>query len=205
MPAAEPAAPCAPRIGPTNSTRSSSDSGFGPRGRASTSTPLGITSYSPPNQRRPVHAAASETAIRALSWLNFRRAPSRFAIVFGQPLGRVGVEGADDGRAGERAGVPAQHRRRRLVDVDDVEAPGLELASHRGHRGGKRRQVRDGAVGGEPDRSLERDQVVGAARGSAARAVEHPAEAVRRIPRAPAPAPRGRARSALRRGPRRGG
>jgi hypothetical protein len=42
-----------------------------------------MISYSPPNQRRPVQAAASETAIRFASWLNLRRAPSSVATWFG--------------------------------------------------------------------------------------------------------------------------
>ena len=49
-------------------------------GAASTSTPLGMIVYSPPNQRRPVQAAASETAIRAESRLKTRRAPSALAM-----------------------------------------------------------------------------------------------------------------------------
>jgi hypothetical protein len=48
------------------------------------STPLGTIVYSPPNQRRAVQAAASETAIRAESWLKRRRAPSRVATWFGK-------------------------------------------------------------------------------------------------------------------------
>ncbi len=55
-------------------------------GAAATSTPFGTIRYSPPNQRRPVHAAASETAIRAESWLNLRRAPPTVAIPFGNPF-----------------------------------------------------------------------------------------------------------------------
>ena len=54
--------------------------GFGPLGAASTSTPLGMIVYSPPNQRRAVQAAASETAIRAESRLKTRRAPSALAM-----------------------------------------------------------------------------------------------------------------------------
>ena len=46
---------------------------------ASTSTPLGMIVYSPPNQRIPVQAAASETAIRAERRLNMRRAPKALA------------------------------------------------------------------------------------------------------------------------------
>ena len=42
--------------------------------------------YSPPNQRRAVHSAALETAIRAESWLKRRRAPSRLAVWFGKAL-----------------------------------------------------------------------------------------------------------------------
>ncbi len=50
------------------------------------STPFGMIVYSPPNQRRPVQAAASETAMRAESWLKRRRAPSRDATWFGKAL-----------------------------------------------------------------------------------------------------------------------
>ncbi len=60
--------------------------GFGPAGAASMSTPLGTIAYSPPNQRRPVQAAASETAIRAESLLKPRRAPGRVAMWFGIAL-----------------------------------------------------------------------------------------------------------------------
>ena len=142
-----------------------------------------MTRYSPPYQRRPVQAAASETAIRAWSWLNLRRAPSRLATAFGHPLGRVGVEGADDGGVGERAGVPAEHRRGRLVHVDDVEAPGAQLAAHLEHGAGEGGQVGDGAVGAVADGASQRDQVVGAASPLGRRAVERSAEAVGRVPR----------------------
>ena len=71
---------------PTKRRRSSSLVGLGPCGAASMSTPFGTIVYSPPNQRRPVQAAASETAIRAESWLNRRRAPSRVETWFGKAL-----------------------------------------------------------------------------------------------------------------------
>jgi hypothetical protein len=50
------------------------------------STPFGMIVYSPPNQRRAVHSAACETAMRADSWLNSRRAPSSVAVWFGNAL-----------------------------------------------------------------------------------------------------------------------
>jgi hypothetical protein len=45
-----------------------------------------MISYSPPNQRRPVQAAAWETAMRAESLLSTRRAPSTFATWLGSAL-----------------------------------------------------------------------------------------------------------------------
>ena len=47
------------------------------------------------------------------------RAQQRGDVV-GHRLGRVGVEGADDGRAAEGGGVPGDQRRGRLVHVDHV-------------------------------------------------------------------------------------
>ena len=67
------------------------------------STPFGTIVYSPPNHRRPVQAAASETAIRAESWLARRLAGCRC--------------------------VPADVRRERLVHVDDVVVAGAKLAT----------------------------------------------------------------------------
>jgi hypothetical protein len=96
-------------------------------------------------------------------------------------LRRVGVERPDHGGVGKRAGVGGQHRRRRLVDVDDIEAPGAKLAAHRRHRVGKDREVGDRAVGGEPDRPAERDQVVGALANLGAGAVQEPGAAIRRV------------------------
>ena len=64
---------------PTKRIFSSSPGIFSPVGGASTSTPLGMIVYSPPNQRIPVQAAASETAIRAERRLNMRRAPNALA------------------------------------------------------------------------------------------------------------------------------
>ena len=103
--------------------------------------------------------------------------------LLGQELRRVGVEGADDGRAAEAAGVPAEDRRGRLLDVDDVEAAVAKLAAQLAIASGKTDEVRDRAVGAEADRAAERRQVVGhrpdARSGSA---VERTAEAVRRVP-----------------------
>ena len=98
-------------------------------------------------------------------------------------LGRVRVERPDHRRVGERDGVPAQKRCDRLVNVDHVEASGAKLATHRGDCPGGRRQVGDGAVRAEADRAAERDQVVGARPLRGRRAVQHAAEAVRRVPR----------------------
>jgi hypothetical protein len=47
---------------------------------------LGTIAYSPPNQRRPVQAAASDTAILAESLLKARLAPSRVAMWLGSAL-----------------------------------------------------------------------------------------------------------------------
>ena len=46
------------------------------------------------------------------------------------------------------------------MDVDDVEAAGLELAAQPLEPGRRERQVRDGAVGGNPDGAAERDHVL---------------------------------------------
>ena len=100
---------------------------------------------------------------------------------FGDPLGRVGVEGADHRGAGEGAGVPAEHRRGRLVDVDDVEAPGAQLAAHLEHAAGEDGQVGDRAVGAVPHAASQRDQVVGRGSPLGRGAVERAAEAVRRV------------------------
>ena len=101
----------------------------------------------------------------------------------GDPLGRVGVEGPDHRGVGEGAGVPGEHRRGRLVHVDDVEASGVQLAAHLEHGAGEGGQVGDRAVGAVPHAASHRDQVVGAASPLGRGAVEHSAEAVRRVPR----------------------
>ena len=48
-------------------------------GDAGTSTPLGMIRYVPPKKRRPVQAAACETAMRTCSRFSRRRAPKKFA------------------------------------------------------------------------------------------------------------------------------
>ena len=98
-------------------------------------------------------------------------------------LGRVGVEGADHRRAAEGVRVPGDQRRRRLVDVDHVVAPGAQLAAHPDQPVGERGQVRDGAVGAEADGPAERDQVVGRGRGPRARSGA--GDALRRVGRIP--------------------
>ncbi len=123
----------------------------------------------------------------------------------GRPLGGVGVEGPHHRGIAERARVPAQQRRRRLVHVDHVEAAGAQLAPHLGHRVGKGRQVGDGAVGADPHAAPQRDQVLGAASHLGRGAVERLAEAVGRIPGSQRAQLRGHGRSAPRRAPRHGG
>ena len=59
------------------------DRASGRTGGPSESTPLGMIVYSPPNQRLPVQAAASETAMRACSWLKRRLAPPMTRALFG--------------------------------------------------------------------------------------------------------------------------
>ena len=66
------------------------------------------------------------------------------------PLGRIGVERADHRGAVEAARVPADHRRDRLVNVHDVEAPCSQLAA-----AGERR-FPETRTGSRPIRSLER-------------------------------------------------
>ena len=78
------AAPCAPRGGRRRGSAAPPRAPSARCGGASTSTPLGMIVYSPPNQRRPVQAAASETAIRAERRLNMRRAPSAAGDVVGE-------------------------------------------------------------------------------------------------------------------------
>ena len=75
--------------------------------------------------------------------------------------GRVAVERADHRRARRLDRVPADERRIRLVHVHDVVAAVAQLAAERGHRVRRDRQIRHGAVDGEPHRPAERDQVVG--------------------------------------------
>ena len=71
---------------------------------------------------------------------------------------RVAVEGADERRGGGCERLPADHRRDRLVQVDDVEVARAQLAPQpRADREG-RGAVRDGAVGRPADRGTERDQ-----------------------------------------------
>jgi hypothetical protein len=63
----------------------------------------------------------------------------------------VAVEGADQRRARGVERVVADPRRVRLVDVDDVEVAGPQLAAQSGDRVGRQREVRDRAVGLDPD------------------------------------------------------
>ena len=70
----------------------------------------------------------------------------------------VAVERADERRVGRRQRVPADDGRDRLVQVDDVELAGAQLAPQRGDGARRRRQVGDGAVGRPAERRAERDQ-----------------------------------------------
>ena len=97
-------------------------------------------------------------------------------------LGRVGVEGPDDRGAAEGRGVPADERRRRLVDVDDVVVAGAQLAAQGD------RSLREGRRGSRPRRWRRCRPCARAGRGSreppAARvgAVQAAADDVRRVP-----------------------
>ena len=54
------------------------------RRRRAASTPLGTIRYSPPKKRRPVHSAASDTAMRTRRRLRLRREPQVAAIACGR-------------------------------------------------------------------------------------------------------------------------
>ena len=73
----------------------------------------------------------------------------------------IAVEGPDERRVGRRQGVPAHHRADRLVQVDDVELPGAQLAAQPDDGAGRRREVRDGAVRRPAPRVAERDEPFG--------------------------------------------
>ncbi len=110
------------------------------------------------------------------------RAKHRSDVV-GNRLGRVGVEGADDRRAGAERGVPADQRHHRLVDVDYVVAPagearGAGATTPPAREGG---EIGDGAVGAEADRAAQRHEVVGDLASLGGRAVQRPAEPVGRV------------------------
>jgi hypothetical protein len=77
-----------------------------------------------------------------------------------QPVRRVAVERADERQPRRRHRVPAQQRRDRLVQVDDVEAAVAQLAPHVEHAARPRGEVGDRPVGLEADRAAERDHVV---------------------------------------------
>ncbi len=108
--------------------------------------------------------------------------PERRGEVVWQRLGRVGVKGADDRRARAQHRVPADQRHHRLVDVNHVVATASQLLANAGNAaGGRRREIGDGSVGGDPDRATERDQVIGQLARLRRRSVQRPAEPVGRI------------------------
>ena len=167
---------------PTNRSRSSSLAGFGPCGAASMSTPLGTIVYSPPNQRLPVHAAASRDCDARGELVEAATRAEQGRGVIGECLGRVGVEGADDRRAAEDHRVPADDRGEGLVDVDHVVASRAELPPQRDRALGEDREVGDRAVCPDPEGSAEWDEVVGSLPQLGVGAVQAAADGVRRIP-----------------------
>jgi hypothetical protein len=97
-------------------------------------------------------------------------------------LGRVGVEGADDGSARAEGRVPADQRHDRLVHVDDVEIAAAKLAPRGEDAAGREgSEVGDRAVGGEARRAAQRHEVVGRPPLLRRRPVKRPAEPVGRV------------------------
>lgn len=75
-------------------------------------------------------------------------------------LGCVGVECADHRSVAGEARIPTVDRSGRLVDVDDVEVALLDGPARDADRLGEERDVRDRAVGTDPDRATGGNQVV---------------------------------------------
>ena len=146
---------------PTNRMRKSSDGGFvaGGRGRHVDAVGDHVVVAAEVALARPARRFGDRDAGVQLVE-DAPRAEQRCDRVR-QPLGRIGVEGADHRGAVEAARVPADHRRDRLVDVHDVEAPRPQLAPQANDAFRKRAQVRDRSVRGEGRGAAERDQVIG--------------------------------------------
>ena len=89
-----------------------------------TSTPFGITSYSPGSQRFWDSRARSETAMR-WSIRSIRKPQSGRAVLHPAEIAG-GVERRDDRAAGANERRQADRRRHRLVQVEHVEALSLE-------------------------------------------------------------------------------
>ena len=90
---------------------------------------------------------------------------------------------ADHGRAAEGGGVPGDQRRGRLVHVDHVVVPALQLRAHAHDVLGEHAEVRDGAVRADADRASQRDQVVRRLPELGLGAMQATADSVRRVPR----------------------
>ena len=72
------------------------------------------------------------------------------------------MERADEGQgAGAEQRVPADDGDDRLVDVSDVVTAAAQLPAQGEDRAGGARYVRDGAVGGQPERASKRDEALG--------------------------------------------
>ncbi len=77
------------------------------------------------------------------------------------------MEGAHERQVlrGVREDVPAEERHDRLVDVHHVVVALAQRAAQRQHAAGRERDVRDGAVGGQPDGAPQRDEPRGRVQG----------------------------------------
>ena len=168
---------------PTNSTLSSSDSGFGSRGGpvqvdAVRNDLVLAAEPAPAGPPRGLGHGDPRVELVELS----PGADQRGGVIRPR-LGRVGVKRADDRRASVGAGVPAGDRRYRLVDVHHVGRELGEAAAERGHTLRKRREVRDRAVGSDPDAPPQAPYMVRQLRDAGLRAVERASERVRRVER----------------------
>ena len=172
-----PAAPLRGSFRPMKTTLPLRPPGSASGGR---SMPFGITSNGPPMCGSAARRADSETAIR---WsIRLASTPQKSAAerVPAQPLARR-VAGDDDRAGGGREGVGREHRRERLVHVDDVEALPLPDPAHAHERLRAEDDVRERGVGGDDHRPPDRHHVVRRPRVPALLRVQKPGEPPRRV------------------------
>ncbi len=145
---------------PTNSSRSSSDSGRGPVGAALTCNAVGdhavaaaVEALGGPARRLGHGDAHVHLVVEPAHPDRAGRDPVRDAR-------RVGVEGGDQRGARGLGGEPAGGDAVRLVDVDHVVVAVAQLTRQLRDRARRHRDVGNGPVGRDADRAPERDQVV---------------------------------------------